>query len=59
MVKNLPANADRWKRHRFNLWVGRIPLEGLRSNPSSILAWRIPWPKEPGRQRSLESQRVR
>ena len=26
---------------------------------SSILAWRIPWTEEPGRQHSMGSQRVR
>ena len=26
---------------------------------SSVLAWRIPWAEEPGRLRSMESQRVR
>ena len=25
VVKNLPANADRRKRLRFNPWVGKIP----------------------------------
>ena len=25
VVKNPPANACRWKRHMFNLWVGKIP----------------------------------
>ena len=25
MVRNLPANAGRCKRHRFHPWVGKIP----------------------------------
>ena len=25
MIKNLPANAAGFKRHRFNPWVGKIP----------------------------------
>ena len=36
------------KRHRFNLWVGKIPLEKEMATHSSILAWRIPWTEEPG-----------
>ena len=43
--------------------LGVIP--GLETSPreenvfSSILAWRIPWTKEPGRLQSMRSQRVR
>ena len=48
MVKNLPANAGRCKRHRFNPWVRKIPLEEGTATHSSILAWRIPWIEEPG-----------
>ena len=36
----------------------RSPGEG-NGNPSSILAWRIPWTQEPGRLQSMGSQRVR
>ena len=25
VVKNMPANAGRPKRHRFDPWVGKIP----------------------------------
>ena len=25
VVKNLPANAGRYKRHRFDAWVRKIP----------------------------------
>ena len=32
-------------------------VEGMTTD-SSILAWRIPWTEEPGRLRSIESQRV-
>ena len=35
----------------------RFPGEG-NDNPLSILAWRIPWMKEPGRLQSVGSQRV-
>ena len=37
------------KRHGFDPWVGRIPLEKGMVTPSSILAWRVPWTEEPGR----------
>ena len=35
------------------------PLEKEMATHSSILAWRIPWTEEPGRQQSTGSQRVR
>ena len=35
------------------------PLEKEMAPQSSILAWKIPWTAEPGRLRSMESQRVR
>ena len=34
MVKNPPANAGRHKRHRFDLWIGKIP-------------WRSAWQPTP------------
>ena len=37
---------------------GRSPGEG-NGNHSSILAWKIPWTKEPGRLQSIGLQRVR
>ena len=36
---------------------GRFLEEGTATH-SSILAWRIPWTEEPGRQQSMESQSV-
>ena len=36
------------KKHRFDPWVGKIPLEEGMATHSSILAWRIPWIEEPG-----------
>ena len=33
------------------------PLEEEMATHSSILAWGIPWTKEPGRLRSMESQK--
>ena len=38
---------------RFNHWSGRSPTEG-KGNPSSILAWRILWPEEPGGLQSMD-----
>ena len=35
------------------------PLEEGMATPSSILAWRTPWTKEPGGLQSMGSQRVR
>ena len=53
-VKNLPAVQE--------TWVGSLdqedPLEKEMATHSSILAWEIPWTKEPGRLQSTESQRV-
>ena len=43
MVKNSPASAGNVKRHGFDPWVGKIPLEEGMATRSSILAWRIPW----------------
>ena len=37
---------------------GNDPLEEEMATHSSILAWKIPWVREPGGLQSLESQRV-
>ena len=55
IVKNLPANEGD---------TGSVPgpddpLEKEIATHSSILAWKIPWTKEPGGLRSMGSQRVR
>ena len=47
------------KRHGFNPWVGKIPLEGGMATHSSLLAWRIRWTEEPGGLQCIELQRVR
>ena len=47
VVKNTPAVQETYRRSRFNPWVGNSPGEG-NGNPSSILAWRVPWIEEPG-----------
>ena len=38
--------------------LGRSPERGHATH-SSILAWRIPWTEEPGRQQSMGSKRIR
>ena len=38
---------------------GEDPLEKEVATHSSILAWRIPWPEEPGELQYMELQRVR
>ena len=53
MVKYLPAM---WET-RFNLWVGKNPLEKEMATHSSILTWKIPWTEEPGRLQSMGPQR--
>ena len=36
-----------------------VPLEQGMATHFSILAWKIPWTEEPGRQQSMGFQRVR
>ena len=53
-VKSLSAVRETWV-----LSLGREdPLEKEMATHSSILAWKIPWMKEPGRLQSMGSQRV-
>ena len=47
MVKSLPANAGRCKRHRFHSWVRKIPWRRTQQ-PTLVL-----WPGEFRGQRSL------
>ena len=54
MVKSLPAVQETWVQSLG--WED--PLEKEMATHSSILAWKIPWTEEPGRQ-SMEFQRVR
>ena len=42
----------------FDPWVRDDPLEQEMATGSSILAWEIPWMKEPGKLQSVGSQRV-
>ena len=57
--KEPTCQCSRHRRHRFDPWVGKIPLEEGVATHSSILAWRIPWTEESGRLQSIESQRFR
>ena len=53
MVKSLPAVQE----SRVQSLGWEDPLEKGMATHSSILAWKIPWTEEPGRQ-SMGSQRV-
>ena len=52
MVKNLPEMWETWVRSLD--WEDALE-EGIASH-SSILAWRVPWTKEPGGLQSTGSQ---
>ena len=56
--KNLPAMQET-QESQFPSPGQGDPLEESMANHSSILAWRIPWTKEPGRLQSTGSQKVR
>ena len=47
VVKNSPANA-RDARDMGSIFGSGNPLEQEMTTYSSILAWKIPWTKEPG-----------
>ena len=47
MVKNSPASAGDTGDVGLIPWSGRAS-GGENGNPSSILAWKIPWTEEPG-----------
>ena len=49
-VKNLPVMQDT----QVQSLGGEDPLEKGVATHSSILAWRIPWPEEPGELQSME-----
>ena len=55
MVKYLPAV---WETRIQSLGWGD-PLEEGMATHSSILSWRIPWAKEPGKLQSMGLQRVK
>ena len=55
MIKDLPAM---WET-RVQSLAWKDPLEQGMATHSSILAWEISWPEEPGSLQSMGSQRVR
>ena len=55
MVKNLPAVLET----QVQSLGQEDPLEKEMTTQSSILAWRIPWTKDPGGLQSMGSHRVR
>ena len=57
-VKNLPTMQETQKTRVKSLGQEDLLEEGIATN-SSILAWRIPWPEEPGGLRFMGLQRVR
>ena len=60
--KNLPASPGDGRHTGLITGSGSDLLTSLEegmATHSSILAWRIPWTKEPGRLQSIGSQRVR
>jgi len=54
MVKNVPAV----KETQVQSMGWEDPMEKEMAPHSSILAWEIPWTEEPGKLRSMGSQRV-
>ena len=54
MVKNLPAMQET----QVQLLSQEDPLEKGIATHSSFLAYRIPWPEEPGGLQSMGSQKV-
>ena len=55
LVKNPPAMWETWVRSLG--WEDALE-KGMASH-SRILAWKIPWTKEPGGLQSMGSQKVR
>ena len=53
-VQNLPVRQETWVQS-LDL---EDPLEKGMATHSSIRAWRIPWAENPGRLRSMGSQRI-
>ena len=55
--RELACQCRRHRRHGFDPWVRKIPLEEKVVTYSSILAGKTPWAEEPGRLQSIGSQR--
>ena len=47
------------RRHGFDPWIGKSPLEKEMTIHSSVLAWEIPWIEEPSELQSMGSQKSR
>ena len=58
VVKNSPAGAGDI-RELGSIPGQEDPLEEGKAIHSNILAWKIPWTEEPGKLKSIGSQRVR
>ena len=58
MVNNPPTNAGDTRDLGSIPGSGRSP-GGSYGNPLTILAWRTPWTKDPGRLQFIGSQRVK
>ena len=58
VVKNLPASARDIRDSDVQSLSREDPLEKEMATHSRILAWGIPWTKEPGRLQFTASQRV-
>ena len=56
-VKNPPANAGDLRHSSSTPGSGRSPGGESMANPSSVLAWEIPWREEPGGLQSTGSQK--
>ena len=59
VVNNPPASTGDPRGAGLISGLGRSPLEEGMATHSSILAWRIPWTKEPGGLHFIGLQRVR
>ena len=46
--KEPACQCRRQKRHRFELWVNKIPWRKKMATHSGILVWEIPWTEVPG-----------
>ena len=57
-MANNPLAVQEMQGNRFDLWLGKIPLEDEMVTRSSNLAQKIPWTQEPGGLEYMESQKV-
>ena len=57
--KESTCQGKRCKRHGFDPWFRKIPLEEEMARISGNSYLKIPWTEEPGRQQSMGSQKVR